>query len=303
MVKMTYCFRIRCNLSQGVGINSDESEWMLFESEAGERVTLVPGDGQETLGKERRVVIRGKPYDSAEHAEAAGRRWMAIVQRAFARMRIGADFGERAGLSVWTEAGLATLSGDSGQRVLNDVHGLSVFTCEPDPVFAGGMEAAVTSSWPGAAVQRSIEASLELGETVMTGEEQTAYDLFSASCGEATQDARFMMLMMALETLIVQEPRAEAVRAHVAQLKEATKNSGLPRNEQQSLLTSLGWLEVDSINQAGQRLARTVGDRQYMEGQPEGTEDLWVPRILSRPLTRARQSATTRPPTTCDQGC
>jgi hypothetical protein len=82
-----------------------------------------------------------------------------------------------------------------------------------------------------------------------------------------------MMLMMALETLIVQGPRAEAVRAHVARLKEATENSGLPRSDRQSLLTSLGWLEAESINQAGRRLARTLGDRQYMVGQPGGAED------------------------------
>lgn len=37
-----------------------------------------------------------------------------------------------------TEAGLQMLESQFGQRVLNDVHGISIYECEPDPLFARG---------------------------------------------------------------------------------------------------------------------------------------------------------------------
>lgn len=49
----------------------------------------------------------------------------------------------------------------------------------------------------------------------MTEREQLAYALYSASFSESSADARFVMLMMAAETLIKPQPRSETVAEHL----------------------------------------------------------------------------------------
>lgn len=167
----------------------------------------------------------------------------------------------------FTKAGLAMLEAQTGRRVLNDVHGTSVFESEPQPMFA---RTGVTGI-KGVPVERLMDAvavAVERG-AVMSDRDQLAYDLYAASFSEASADARFALLMMALETLIDLQPRTDAVRAHVDQLVADTRASGLPSREVDSIVGSLNWLRNESISQAGRRLASRVGDREYMDEAPE----------------------------------
>jgi hypothetical protein len=269
----TYRFRIRCELGEGVKIESDDRQWVLASTASdGEDVVLQPR-GEATLRETRSLVLTGSSYSSEGDAETAGRRWMAALTVALARMNIGADFGDRAAPQGFTAHALEWFTQQAGAGVLDDVPGLMVFPEEQqghrfvlvDPIRA-------TVGKPGAALLLAIEAAIQLG-VGMTGEEQTSYGLYAGSFNAGgNADARFMLLMMALETLITQQDRADDVRVHVNNLIEATKTSGLSARDKKSLLTSLQWLLVESINQAGQRLATTLGDRQYMIGQPNGPE-------------------------------
>jgi len=99
--------------------------------------------------------------------------------------------------------------------------------------------------------------------------EQLAYDLHSASFSEENADARFLMLMMALETLIEQESRSEAAVAHLERLIADTRAGDLPPGEVASLAGSLEELaKRESVGSAGRRLARTLGDTEYLPGEP-----------------------------------
>jgi hypothetical protein len=74
------------------------------------------------------------------------------------------------------------------------------------------------------------------------------------------------MLTMALETLIEQERRSDSTLAHIERLVAATRAADdLPQPELDSLVGSLRTLEQESVGQAGRRLARTLGDRKYMD--------------------------------------
>lgn len=99
----------------------------------------------------------------------------------------------------------------------------------------------------------------------MSGQEQLAYDLYAASFSESSPDAKFVTLMMAVETLINPSPRRDEARAHVNALIAATQKSGLRKPEIDSMLGSLRWLRNESITQAGKKLASQLGDRSYME--------------------------------------
>jgi hypothetical protein len=148
--------------------------------------------------------------------------------------------------------------------VLNDEHGTMVFRCEPRPLFGSIGAPTVTV---GANVERLAAATTGArdAEAVMTEAQCLAFDLYSASFSETSGDARFMMLMMAVETLIDPQPREQAVRDYVQRLIAETEAAELPAGEKQSIAGSLSWLHNQSIGQAGRQLARKLGTCQYLD--------------------------------------
>ena len=83
--------------------------------------------------------LRGEGSGSAEEATHLGERWRDALETAFARLGVGADFGEQGPRSYLSEAGMRWLEHQNGSpRVLNDEPGLSVFSLHPPPTFVGG---------------------------------------------------------------------------------------------------------------------------------------------------------------------
>lgn len=263
---MRYCFRIKLRIGHRVGFETSDDELELASCD-GERVTLRPSADGVHLRDTEWLSVRGESYETREQAQEAAAIWGTRLRLAFSLLRMGADFGLRAPRGGLTEAGLKMVEESSGRRALNDVHGVTVFECDPPPVFASvSAEGKV-----GKPVQRFLGLLSAAAETdpTMSAKEELAFDLYSASFFERSADARFLMLMMALETLIEQEPRGETVAAHVARLVVATKEADdIPQTERESLIGSLRGLEQESVGQAGRRLAESLGEREYMGEAP-----------------------------------
>ncbi len=200
-------------------------------------------------------------------ARAAGLRWRSFTERALARVNVGADFGDRAPGSYKAPEYLEMLRQQWGvERVISDEHGLMVCEAEPWPKFARSSLDAVVGR-PAPRLVKAIERAEEI-EISISERERTAFELYSGSLFVALlADARFLMLMMAMETLIDQEPRSAAATAHVERLIQETKDSDLSKDEITSLLGSLEYLRYESISRAGRRLAQRLGDRRY--GEPK----------------------------------
>jgi hypothetical protein len=260
-----YCFRTRLRLGNHVKFDSEANEWTLATAaEHGEAVELRSPDLDLNIGEARDLVVKGTGYQSEQEAEAAAQRWRAFVQTAFARIGIGADFGDRAPRGGFTPAGLKWLEDQHGGRFLNNVHGTQVYECEPPPQFVH-QEVAATVGKPEQRARDAIRAAHDLG-IGMTDQEQLAYDLYSGSYFQPAADARFLMLTMALETLIDQEVLSDEVKAHVDQLIALTRGSSLRSKEIESMVGTLRWLYRESVSRAGRRLAEKLGDRLYMDG-------------------------------------
>jgi hypothetical protein len=137
---------------------------------------------------------------------------------------------------VLTNSGAQIFEAQVGQPVLNDVHGVMTFECEPGPRFVS-VGATVSVGRSAEHLAQAIANAREIGAS-MSGAERLAYDLYSASALPAA-DARFVMLMMAVETLIEPAPRSDAVRIHVEQLIARTKEADLPTAEKDSVVGSL----------------------------------------------------------------
>ena len=260
---MAYGFRIRFHVSARVRISSEENALQLASRFDGEEVILQGADRNKSIYDNGELLVYGSKYPSVAHATEAGREWIGIIKTAFARVNLGADFGDRTAKGFFTKHGLKLLEqGSGGRAVVNDVHGLQVFE-EPRPYFAR-MDVAPLKGIQQERVLKAIDVAAELG-AVMSERNQLAYDLYSAATGETSADARFALLMMAIETLLDPQPRSGQARSHVDALIAATESSDLPPSEIHSLVGSLKWLHDESIGQAGRQLAAQLGDRTYMD--------------------------------------
>lgn len=100
----------------------------------------------------------------------------------------------------------------------------------------------------------------------LTSKERLSLEFFHASFFQQSIDARFLLLVTAIEALIETRQRSDEAVKHVDHLIQLTHESNsLDRKEKDSLVGSLRWLRQQSINQAGRELASTkLGGRTYM---------------------------------------
>lgn len=215
-----------------------------------------------TVGEARQLVVIGQGYKSEDEANSAALAWRSTITIAFARAQIGVDFGDRALRGFVSEEHLQMLSEQQlGARFLRDTHGLTIYATEPPPKFVNLSATGVAGRF-----EEHVLGAIAVARAnclSMSTNHQIAYDLFSSSLSAVDTDARLLLLMMALETMMHQKPRQQAVQAHVTALIQATSIAALPEAERDSITGSLRRLHEQSISQAGRDLAATRGDRQY----------------------------------------
>jgi hypothetical protein len=251
-------------MPKGYRISEESLEVRIPDEIQNKDVTFRSAERDTPIAQAAHLSLVIGSFSSLEDAEQAGERWRDVLQRAFAQIRLGADLGGRGPTGVATHAGLEWLQGQFGQRVVNDVHGVMAFECEPWPRFVR-TEATADAQKNAENVWNAIAAAARV-DTAVPLRERLAYEFYSASV-EAPADARFMLLVMAVETLLEPQPREAAVIEHVDRLVSDTKAASLSTDEINSIVGSLGWLRNESIGQAARRLAREkLGDRQY-DGQ------------------------------------
>lgn len=253
-------------------LSVDARELPIADPVEGKEIVLKAVDGEEgSLADAKNVALIGKAFDTDDETQAAAQRWRDVLRKAFASANVGADFGDRAAGGFFFAEGLKWLAGDSGDRFLNDAHGIMVYECEPEPRFARAGPVQARAGPNEEKIVGAIAAARAL-RVSMSAAEALAYDLYAASFSESSADARFMLLMMAVETLIDTRPREDRIREHVDSLIAATRRSELPDPEVASIVGSLGWLRDESIGQAGRRLAAKLGDRRYMDEQESAVQ-------------------------------
>lgn len=263
---MPYGFRIRLKFPKGAKLPVTEPHWKL-EQNGNTRVSLGALDHVTPLSETSEAVLLGTGYATEQEASANGGRWLDILQVALARLNIGADFHERSPelASAFSDYGLAILTAESEHPVLNDRPGVIVYE-EPRPLFASSKaEAVVRPSLRRATA--TFKAASQLVDLRVTERRRLSFQLFAASFFQPSADARLLMAMMAVETLIEPQPRPRQVQELVESLMDQIKRSGLPNSQVSSLLGSMNWMLDESIGQAGRRLVSILGSRQY-NGMP-----------------------------------
>lgn len=92
---MAFCFRIQFRLGARLRIASPETTLLFTPRREGEEVVLQGADVTKPINENAELLVYGKPYASEAEATQAGTEWVGIIKTAFARVNLGADFGER----------------------------------------------------------------------------------------------------------------------------------------------------------------------------------------------------------------
>ena len=260
--EMSYCFRIRVKTPKNTTLETELSELALAgEPGAETQIVMRTKQSGETLKSAAEWVILGSGFQTEETASASAMRWRSRLMRATALVGLGLDFGDRAATGMFTTEELRWAEAESGQRVLNDKHGIIIYECAPRPKFVSMS----VSPMVGRGLERFLEAIANQPEFDLSQEQQLAYELYSASFFVTYADSRFLLLMMALESLIEPQPKSDVARDLITGFIDEAQHADLNEKEIKSLTGSLHRLLDESITQAGRRLAQNLGDELYMD--------------------------------------
>lgn len=260
---MDHRFRIRVDLATTCFFDVQRGELLFSPPGSAVVVRLVPADGVEAmpLSAARSVVLVGGEFGSEQEAEQEGAIWLSRFRRFLITTRTGVDFGDRAATGAFTAFGLAALEEEHGVRFLNDVHGLCVYASDPQPRFARSSGTARRSAGP-EALMEAVQAAWYGPADPLPDRVRIAYDLAAASMSTA-DEARLMLLMMALETLLEIPERSEPSLSFVESLIEQLRASSLPNDDKQSLLGAMQWLRLESIGRAGKNYVTRLEPKTY----------------------------------------
>lgn len=215
------------------------------------------------LAEVTEAALYGSGYANPQQAESAGERWRSVLQVSFARLNIGVDFYERVHdlMGRASDEWLAQLSQEHGRRVVNDQPGVVTYE-EPRPLFVSGKaEGVVRPSTRRAA--GTFAAADGLRDLEVSELDRLAFEVYAASFYQPSADARLLLAIMAVESLIEPLPRPPAVQEFVDDMMRQVRDSGLPKDQISSLIGSMKWLRNESIGQAGRRVVSVLGERKY----------------------------------------
>jgi hypothetical protein len=136
----------------------------------------------------------------------------------------------------------------SGIRTLDDVHGLCVFSEESPvgfPFDTGRITVLPNPKEFIDALVRPIEVTDRANDPL-----SAALALFNAARFELSPRAKFLTLIMAVESVAKASKRPDLELTHLRLLKQLTKRSQLDKSAKDDLINALGRLKQESINSA-----------------------------------------------------
>jgi len=244
-----FSFRVKFRIDHTNRLQCEQSQCDLVDPASGKVARLAVTGKDAAITESRALTLTADGWDDEEAATGSGLQYESALRRALVRLRIGAVFGrEPYGLGPpQDQLGLVvfkTLPTSAGARAgAGVVAGTLVPVCQLEEVFL-------------AALRRNVR---------INEREDLAMDLFNAAMFAGPAEAKFVSLVVALESLAEPAPRGEAARCHVRSMIELTEGcANLSDKEKQSLVGSLRWLHADSIRQTLRKMVHEkLGERRY----------------------------------------
>ncbi len=195
-----YSFRIRFNRSPTDALNIDSAKWERPLPEKGITLILSAHEPEYTIKKSHTLVFKSDGWPTEKDAENASEKYINALMLTLVKLRVGADYGNRGPKSIFTSEGLDWVSGASGQRILNDNHGLMLYETEPHPLFAS-MNVSGERGVPKENFEKVFNQAINSSRD-FTEREKVSLELFNGSFFQKSVDTRFLLLVMAVEALL-----------------------------------------------------------------------------------------------------
>lgn len=207
------------------------------------------------IGKTDRFSISGGPFETAEGAQLAAEHVRVALLRRATRTRRGIDLGQQSlkgfSMSAYGKKYVADLL--KIPVVQEDHLGLTVFQDDPMPQFVRMNMKGLVSSPAQTLVD---ELSESIGHYKFESEKaEVAAGIYMISHFVERAAARFLLLFVSLETLLVPTARAADAQDHVESLIEATRNANISSDDRQAIESALRNLKGKSIGQLSRELA------------------------------------------------
>jgi|WetSurMetagenome_2_1015567.scaffolds.fasta_scaffold36885_5 hypothetical protein len=215
----------------------------------------------ESIGEGKELVISGGGFKTEESACSIGKVVKDSVLMTGVKLRIGVDTGKEK-TSGWVNPTIKNeVLNNHGVRIINDVHGLSVYSEEyPVKIFS---TSGPTIFCPSNAEKFSSELCNYFSAT-LSDKQRLALELYGASHYEKSDRARFLTLILCAEALLEPSARSDKERELIDSLVNFIKDADIGNEERQSILGSLMWLYKQSISQSLRKMAEEhLGGKTY----------------------------------------
>lgn len=208
-------------------------------------------------------VITSGGYCSEEEAFAFSAKVKESVLCFGTKFRMGVDIGKDKANIFTGKTIKDEMLKDYGVRILDDVHGISVFDEEHPVSFASGSSPRLFMSREKNFFAEEVCKIILSPKTIDT-KNRLSMELLTASYFEPSPRSRFLTLILAAEALLAPDERSDKVKLLVDKLRKNAESSDISDEEKKSILGSLNWLYKDSISQSLRKMATThLADREY----------------------------------------
>lgn len=248
-----YNFRIRFFLEEGKHFKNKESKVTFSSSGFSFNLVLKPCDPKSTEDS-KELILSGGPFVTEQAAESFGKKVKNALMLTATRLNMGFDLGKDKASGGFSRVVKDSVREKTGISLLDDIHGLCVYD-DSVPVKFTSITATLTIS---SSASRFIEAFKESHSQRLdlNDKELLAFELYSASHFESSERARFLTLVMVIESLLQPKPKSCVALSLIEKFKEMTKDSKLETSECDSLLGGLQCLCDKSISKTGRDLVK-----------------------------------------------
>jgi hypothetical protein len=257
-MKATFA-RIRFRLPRDRRLNSDLNRLVICHAELPTEFEIVAAESG-SIGESESLVLRSSELTLFDDASNIGGRALLAVLLAATRLRVGVDLGKDAPKSMLMKAGLEAILKTNAipedAEVLNDFLGLTLVDATRPTVFArmeGGQGII------GKPIDRFVDAFIEgfLLTENLSERSQLALELFSASRFEASLQARFLILISAIESITIREERSDDVQELLLRMKGILNSANINETDRDQIAWALRDLKRRSITSSSKALVES----------------------------------------------
>lgn len=261
----TFRFRFRFHIANK-GLLTGENNNIEFSLPNGRIASLHTIDADKFSEATRFVILSGG-YSTEEEALEYGYKVKDAVLCYGVKFRVGVDVGNDRASGFLSKFVKDKIFNEQGVKMIDDVHGVTAYS-EKYPtssisVSAVGLINARASDFFADQINILLVNDIKIVDSI-----KLAMELMTSSFFESSSRSRFLILILAAESILTPNDRPAEVQTLVDELKKHTKASAITEIDKNSILGSLNWLYKDSISKSLKKMAIRYLPGKIYDGMP-----------------------------------